>query len=220
MNGRVVVSEWPGNLILEGRLTAFNFPVAIYGWSFALSFAAGNVTTWKPLETTPLCTIAVTKIIAQVSFSKITILQDYNKVKWYKYGTFVGPRSYSHTMLVRSNGFVDVPMSSGNVKFTTTSCPSISWSLSASPQISIMSLENSFALNSSHWGQRGYYPGSKFWVFWEFFINLLTQYLLGKFRVFSKIAHHFDQNLLTGQFLKLIKKSSSPCPVGNSFKKP
>ena len=47
-----------------------------------------------------------------------------------------------------------------------------------------------------HWGQRGYYPESKFWVFWEFFINLLTQYPLGKFRVFqncsplwSKLTH-------------------------------
>ena len=53
-------------------------------------------------------------------------------------------------------------------------------------------------ITSSHWGQRGYYPGSKFWIFWEFFINLLTQYPLGKFWVFSKIAHHFNQNLLTG----------------------
>ena len=59
-------------------------------------------------------------------------------------------------------------------------------------------------LSPWHWGQKGYYPGSKFWVFWEFFINLLTQYPLGKFRVFQK--------LLT----TLIKTYSQ----GNSFKKP
>lgn len=47
-------------------LTAFNFPVAVYGWNFALSFAAGNATVWKPSETTPLCAVAVTKIVAQV----------------------------------------------------------------------------------------------------------------------------------------------------------
>jgi aldehyde dehydrogenase family 7 member A1 len=93
MNGRVVSSERPGHSILEGAstfscllprhrplkldivpnplgvvsvLTAFNFPVAVYGWNFALSFAAGNATLWKPSPSTPLCAIAVTKIISQV----------------------------------------------------------------------------------------------------------------------------------------------------------
>ena len=47
-------------------MTAFNFPVAVYGWNFALSLAAGNATIWKPSETTPLCAVAVTKIITQV----------------------------------------------------------------------------------------------------------------------------------------------------------
>lgn len=32
----------------------------------ALSLAAGNATLWKPSPTTPLCSIAVTKIIASV----------------------------------------------------------------------------------------------------------------------------------------------------------
>ncbi|KAI6145038.1 NAD-aldehyde dehydrogenase [Pisolithus tinctorius] len=74
MNGRVVASERPGHTILEvpnplgvvGVLTAFNFPVAVYGWNFSLSFAAGNANVWKPSPSTPLCSIAVTKIIAQV----------------------------------------------------------------------------------------------------------------------------------------------------------
>ncbi|TFL03890.1 NAD-aldehyde dehydrogenase [Pterulicium gracile] len=74
MNGRVVASERPGHSILEvanplgvtGVLTAFNFPVAVYGWNMSLSFAAGNATLWKPSPTTPLCSIAVTKIVSKV----------------------------------------------------------------------------------------------------------------------------------------------------------
>ncbi|KAJ8486814.1 hypothetical protein ONZ45_g14541 [Pleurotus djamor] len=74
MNGRVVASERPGHSILEvpnplgvvAVLSAFNFPVAVYGWNLALSMAAGNATIWKPSPTTPLCSIAVTKIVANV----------------------------------------------------------------------------------------------------------------------------------------------------------
>ncbi|TFK53127.1 NAD-aldehyde dehydrogenase [Heliocybe sulcata] len=74
MNGRVVSSERPGHSILEvpnplgvvAVLSAFNFPVAVYGWNLALSMAAGNATLWKPSPSTPLCSIAVTKIVSRV----------------------------------------------------------------------------------------------------------------------------------------------------------
>ncbi|EJD02030.1 succinate-semialdehyde dehydrogenase [Fomitiporia mediterranea MF3/22] len=74
MNGNVVNSERPGHTILEVPnplgvvtvLSAFNFPVAVYGWNLSLSMAAGNATLWKPSPSTPLCSIAVTKIIASV----------------------------------------------------------------------------------------------------------------------------------------------------------
>ncbi|KAJ3983705.1 succinate-semialdehyde dehydrogenase [Lentinula detonsa] len=74
MNGRVVASERPGHTILEvpnplgvvAVLSAFNFPVAVYGWNLALSLAAGNATIWKPSPTTPLTSIAVTSIVAKV----------------------------------------------------------------------------------------------------------------------------------------------------------
>ncbi|KAJ7094026.1 NAD-aldehyde dehydrogenase [Mycena belliarum] len=74
MNGRVVASERPGHSILEvpnplgvvGVLSAFNFPVAVYGWNLSLALATGNATIWKPSPTTPLCAIAVTTIIAKV----------------------------------------------------------------------------------------------------------------------------------------------------------
>lgn len=74
MSGRVVASERPGHSILEvpnplgvvAVLSAFNFPVAVYGWNLALSLAAGNATLWKPSPTTPLCSVAVTKIVSSV----------------------------------------------------------------------------------------------------------------------------------------------------------
>ncbi|KIM92238.1 hypothetical protein PILCRDRAFT_57516 [Piloderma croceum F 1598] len=74
MNGRVVASERPGHSILEvpnplgvvAVLSAFNFPIAVYGWNLALSLAAGNATLWKPSPSTPLCSIAITKIISRV----------------------------------------------------------------------------------------------------------------------------------------------------------
>ncbi|KAI0052383.1 NAD-aldehyde dehydrogenase [Auriscalpium vulgare] len=74
MNGRVVASERPGHSILEvpnplgviAVLSAFNFPVAVYGWNLCISMAAGNATIWKPSPSTPLCAIAVTKIVSGV----------------------------------------------------------------------------------------------------------------------------------------------------------
>ncbi|KAM6501095.1 NAD-aldehyde dehydrogenase [Amanita muscaria] len=74
MNGNVVASERPGHTILEvpnplgvvAVLSAFNFPVAVYGWNLALAMAAGNATIWKPSPTTSLCSIAVTNIISKV----------------------------------------------------------------------------------------------------------------------------------------------------------
>lgn len=74
----------PNPLGVVAVLSAFNFPVAVYGWykciltsekalpeitcarNLALSLAAGNATIWKPSPTTPLCSIAVTKIVARV----------------------------------------------------------------------------------------------------------------------------------------------------------
>ncbi|GJJ14509.1 hypothetical protein Clacol_008773 [Clathrus columnatus] len=74
MNGRLVASERPGHSILEvpnplgvvGVLSAFNFPVAVYGWNLAISMVAGNATLWKPSPSTPLCSIAITKIVSNV----------------------------------------------------------------------------------------------------------------------------------------------------------
>ncbi|GMK54485.1 hypothetical protein CspeluHIS016_0110710 [Cutaneotrichosporon spelunceum] len=74
IQGRVLPSEREDHVIYEipnplgtvGILSAFNFPVAVYGWNFAIAFVTGNSTIWKPSPTTPLCAIAVTKIVQKV----------------------------------------------------------------------------------------------------------------------------------------------------------
>ena len=49
-----------------GVISAFNFPVAVYGWNSALSLVCGNAVLWKGAPTTNLCSIATTKIISKV----------------------------------------------------------------------------------------------------------------------------------------------------------
>ncbi|MBW0470514.1 hypothetical protein O181_010229 [Austropuccinia psidii MF-1] len=61
-----IIQEIPNPLGLVGVITAFNFPCAVYGWNFALSFITGNSSIWKPSPTTPLIAIAMTKIISRV----------------------------------------------------------------------------------------------------------------------------------------------------------
>lgn len=63
---RHLIQEVPNPLGLIGVITAFNFPCAVYGWNFALSFITGNTTIWKPSPTTPLTAIAMNKIISRV----------------------------------------------------------------------------------------------------------------------------------------------------------
>ena len=45
----------------SGIITAFNFPVAVYGWNSALAMSCGNTMVWKGAPTTPLTSIAITK---------------------------------------------------------------------------------------------------------------------------------------------------------------
>jgi aldehyde dehydrogenase family 7 protein A1 len=49
-----------------GVITAFNFPVAVYGWNAAIAFVCGDLTIWKGASTTSLCAIAVSHIIADI----------------------------------------------------------------------------------------------------------------------------------------------------------
>ncbi len=72
--GLTMHSERPNHRMYEqwhplgitGIISAFNFPVAVWSWNSALSWVCGNVCIWKPSEKTPLCGIAVQKIVSEV----------------------------------------------------------------------------------------------------------------------------------------------------------
>ncbi|KAJ1876680.1 Alpha-aminoadipic semialdehyde dehydrogenase [Coemansia sp. RSA 1722] len=74
LNGKVLPSERAGHAMLEvwnpigtvGVISAFNFPVAVYGWNSAISLVCGNSVIWKGAPTTSLTSVAVTKILAEV----------------------------------------------------------------------------------------------------------------------------------------------------------
>ncbi len=71
MYGRTMHSERPQHRMYEqwhplgivGTISAFNFPVAVYSWNSCIAAICGNVNVWKPSPKTPLCGVAVQKII-------------------------------------------------------------------------------------------------------------------------------------------------------------
>ncbi|XP_071845151.1 alpha-aminoadipic semialdehyde dehydrogenase-like [Apostichopus japonicus] len=74
LGGNVFPSERPGHSLIEqynplgamGVITAFNFPVAVFGWNASIGMVCGNTLVWKGAPTTPLTTVAVTNIMQQV----------------------------------------------------------------------------------------------------------------------------------------------------------
>src|SRR5215475_525296 len=64
--GLTIASERPGHRMMEtwhplgvaGVITAFNFPVAVWSWNFALAIVCGDSVVWKPSEKTPLTALA------------------------------------------------------------------------------------------------------------------------------------------------------------------
>lgn len=60
-----LLEQW-NPLGVIGIISAFNFPVAVYGWNAAISLIGGNVSVWKGAPSTPLCSVATTKILAEV----------------------------------------------------------------------------------------------------------------------------------------------------------
>ncbi len=72
--GLTMHSERPDHRMYEqwhplgvtGVISAFNFPVAVWSWNAALAWVCGNSVIWKPSEKTPLCSIAVQKIVASL----------------------------------------------------------------------------------------------------------------------------------------------------------
>lgn len=72
--GQVIPSERPKHVILEkwrplglvGIISAFNFPCAVYGWNAAIALTVGNSILWKGADSTPLTSVATTRIVANV----------------------------------------------------------------------------------------------------------------------------------------------------------
>lgn len=64
--GLTITSERPGHRMMEtwhplgvvGVISAFNFPVAVWSWNFALAIVCGDSVVWKPSEKTPLTALA------------------------------------------------------------------------------------------------------------------------------------------------------------------
>ena len=72
--GNTMQSERPDHKMSEqwhplgvvGVISAFNFPVAVWGWNAAIAAVCGDASLWKPASGTPLTAIAVTKIAQSV----------------------------------------------------------------------------------------------------------------------------------------------------------
>lgn len=63
--GHFMMEQW-NPLGVVGVISAFNFPVAVYGWNSAIGLVCGNPILWKGAPTTNLCSVAVTKILQKV----------------------------------------------------------------------------------------------------------------------------------------------------------
>ena len=67
-------SERPGHAMREqwhplgvvGIVTAFNFPMAVWGWNALLGLVCGDAHVWKPSSSTPLCAIGLTNVVRPV----------------------------------------------------------------------------------------------------------------------------------------------------------
>jgi aldehyde dehydrogenase (NAD+) len=73
--GLTIASERPGHRMAEtwhplgtvGVISAFNFPVAVWAWNFALAVVCGDSVVWKPSEKTPLTALACQEIFERAA---------------------------------------------------------------------------------------------------------------------------------------------------------
>jgi len=73
--GREIASERRDHRLVEqwhplgvvGIISAFNFPVAVPGWGWAIALVCGDTIVWKPSSLTPLVSIAAQKIFHEVT---------------------------------------------------------------------------------------------------------------------------------------------------------
>lgn len=74
LHGLTMHSERAGHRMYEqyhplgivGIISAFNFPVAVWGWNSMLAWICGDVCIWKPSEKTPLCGLACQHIVSEI----------------------------------------------------------------------------------------------------------------------------------------------------------
>jgi len=73
--GLTIASERPGHRMMEtwhplgvcGVISAFNFPVAVWSWNFALAIVCGDPVVWKPSEKTPLIALACKRLFERAT---------------------------------------------------------------------------------------------------------------------------------------------------------
>ncbi|WP_269532298.1 aldehyde dehydrogenase family protein [Chitinimonas sp. BJYL2] len=73
LHGLTMASERPQHRMMEqwhplgavGVITAFNFPMAVWAWNAMLALVCGNAVVWKPSEKTPLCAIALHRLVEE-----------------------------------------------------------------------------------------------------------------------------------------------------------
>ncbi|EYF08869.1 L-piperidine-6-carboxylate dehydrogenase [Chondromyces apiculatus] len=73
LHGLTMASERPRHRMMEqwhplgtvGVITAFNFPVAVWAWNVAIAAICGDACVWKPSPVTPLCSVAVQRLVEQ-----------------------------------------------------------------------------------------------------------------------------------------------------------
>ncbi|KAF2356056.1 Aldehyde dehydrogenase domain [Trinorchestia longiramus] len=74
IGGSVFPSERPGHALMEmynplgvlGIISAFNFPIAVYGWNSAIAMVCGDTMVWKGAPSTPLVSVATTRVVSEV----------------------------------------------------------------------------------------------------------------------------------------------------------
>ncbi len=72
--GLTIASERPQHRMMEqwhplgpvAVITAFNFPVAVWAWNFALAVVCGDSVIWKPSEKTPITALSCQALFEQV----------------------------------------------------------------------------------------------------------------------------------------------------------
>jgi len=72
--GLTIATERPGHRLMEqwhplgpvGVITAFNFPMAVWGWNAVLGLVCGDPILWKPSEKAPLSAVALQSLLGRV----------------------------------------------------------------------------------------------------------------------------------------------------------